>query len=410
LLWHSQLGGTLNHSLYLSQGTHYARRHVTIIEKLKKYKISTARYREEQQALHLLGYTDQQANRLIVRQSSMQTVVTVRTLHHTLVSKGFTRAEITRMASRNGGGNNLKAVLGNHYNGLIAQGFKHNDIVRMVSHGGGSRNLGAVSAHFDALSRLGFKVDNIVKMVSHVGGSRNLGAVSAHYDALSWLGFEVDNIVQMVSHAGGSRNLGAVSAHYDALSRLGFKADNILQMVSHGGGSCNLGAVSEHYDALSRLGFKADNIVRMVSHDGGTKSLGTIIDHCLIIQGSTCLSRDDIVCLLSAGSQGRKQLLQQLSRITRHTAEQHSPDEQSWLAALLPAERDFFVDDKQPSAQDIAWVDSLFSHDSPPIPSPMHGANPVLFFEAGSRKRSRNDDDPGSVSEQHPSKVSRPNA
>jgi len=31
---------------------------VTIIEKLKKYKISTAHYREEQQALRLLGYTD----------------------------------------------------------------------------------------------------------------------------------------------------------------------------------------------------------------------------------------------------------------------------------------------------------------------------------------------------------------
>jgi len=156
----------------------------------------------------------------------------------------------------------------------------------------------------------------------------------------------------------------------------------------------------------------------MVSHAGGTKNLGTIIDHCLIIQGSSCLSRDDIVCLLSAGSQGRKQLLQQLSRVTRHTAAQHSPDEKSWAAALLPAvgegavqdifwQRNFFVDDRLPSSQDIAWVDSLFSHDSFPTSSPMHSANPALFFEAGSRKRSRNDDDPGSVSEQQPGKLSR---
>jgi len=160
----------------------------------------------------------------------------------------------------------------------------------------------------------------------------------------------------------------------------------------------------------------SDNIVQMVSHAGGTKNLDTIIDHCLIIQGSTCLSRDDIVCLLSAGSQGRKQLLQQLSRVTRRTA--YSPDEKSWVAALLPAvgegaaqdifwQRAFFVEDRPPSAQDIAWVDSLFSHDSTSTSSLIHGANPALFFEAGSRKRNRNDDDPCSVSEQHPGKVSR---
>jgi len=73
-------------------------------------------------------------------------------------------------------------------------------------------------------------------------------------------------------------------------------------------------------------------------------------------------------------------------------------------------QRDFFVDDRQPSAQDIAWVDGLFFHDSSPTSSPMHGANPALFFEGNSRKRTRDDDDPGSVSEQHPGKVSRPNA
>jgi Holliday junction resolvasome RuvABC DNA-binding subunit len=242
-----------------------------------QYGISQARYQEESTELLGLGYTQEQANRLILRGSSKNTVAYVVAYHGELISH-LNRGQIVRVAAHGGGSQNLKAV-SEHLEALKALGFSVESIVRMVSHDGGSKNLKAVSENLEALQALGFAVEAIERMVSHHGGSQNLKAVSENHVALKDLRFSVEAIVRMVSHDGGSQNLKAVSENQAALKDLGFGAEAIVRMVSHDGGSRNLKAVSENLAALQDLGFRAEAIVRMVSHNGGSLNLKAVSEN-----------------------------------------------------------------------------------------------------------------------------------
>ena len=148
---------------------------LTVEDKLVKYKISASRYEQETVGLLNAGFTKEQADKIILRKSSQNTINYLLNHHLTLREKPFefSHDQMTKVASNNGGSQALKTVC-KSYQALINLGFTKKDIVAMTSNDGGSQALQSVLEHTVDLLSHGYTLENIVALAAHIGGSRNV--------------------------------------------------------------------------------------------------------------------------------------------------------------------------------------------------------------------------------------------
>jgi len=215
-------------------------------QRLEKYKISYERFNTEHTNLLAAGFTSEQAESLVIRQSSTYTVAAVI--------------------------NNYKALLQQPY------ALTHQQIITIAGHDGGSKNIEVVQAAYQPLKDLGFTAEQVVKIAGNIGGSKNIEAVQAAYQPLKDLGFTAEQVVKIVGHGGGSKNIEAVQAAYQPLKDLGFNADQVVKIAGHDGGSKNIEAVKNHYKALIDKGYNKEKLVSMVARNSGSKRIYDIIE------------------------------------------------------------------------------------------------------------------------------------
>jgi hypothetical protein len=248
---------------------------LSIAERLKKFNIDELRYNKELLIFHKLGYQTEQANKVILRKFSFNSV-DVLLGHHAELIKRFTRNQIVDMAANHSGSKNIEAVL-TAFNALIRLKFSTEQIVRMVADGGGARNIEAVLKAFNELIGLKFSTEQIVRIAANGGGSKNIEAVQDAFNELRKLQFTAAQIVRIAAHHGGSKNIEAVQKAFNELSKLQFTAAQIVSMVAHNGGSKNIEAVRSAFDELSKLQFTAGQIVKMVANTGGSKNISAVV-------------------------------------------------------------------------------------------------------------------------------------
>ena len=181
------------------------RAQLTFEQRLAKYKISQDRFDNESSALRDVGFTSDQADMLIIRQSSSNTVKSVLTNYRTLLVQPYE--------------------------------LNHQQIIIIASHGGGSKNIEAVQAAFQPLTVLGFNADQVVKIAGKIGGSKNIEAVQAAFQALTGLGFNADQVVKIAGHGGGSKNIEAVQKHHQDLLAKGYSKEALVSMMARNSGS-----------------------------------------------------------------------------------------------------------------------------------------------------------------------------
>ena len=95
---------------------------------LAKFTIPEERYHKEYSQLLLAGFTQDQADKLIIRQSSSNTVQTVLNRCNTLLS--------------------------------VPYQLNHEQIVTIAVHNGGAKNIEAIHHFFDVLTTLGFTIEH----------------------------------------------------------------------------------------------------------------------------------------------------------------------------------------------------------------------------------------------------------
>ena len=191
----------------------------TLEQRLAKFKISLQRYQTECCSLLSAGFSAEQADRLIIRGSSSNTV---------------------------------QAVLNNCRDLLIAPyHLTHEQITTIAGHGGGSKNIEAVKAAFTELRDLGFTPAQIVTIAGHIGGSKNIEAVKAAFTELRELGFIPAQIVTIAGHDGGSKNIYAVQTYFQELRANGHSIESITATASRNGGSGAIrSAVGQNFRAF----------------------------------------------------------------------------------------------------------------------------------------------------------------
>ena len=170
----------------------------TQAQRLEKYKISYERFNTAHTNLLAAGFTSEQAETLIIRQSSTYTVAAVI--------------------------NNYKVLLQQPY------ALTHQQIIKIAGHDGGSKNIEAVQAAYQPLKNLGFNADQVVKIAGHDGGSKNIQAVKNHYQALIDKGYNKEELVSMVARNSGSKRIYGIieqSLSEDDLGNLLFFLSNL---------------------------------------------------------------------------------------------------------------------------------------------------------------------------------------
>ena len=169
--------------------------------KCVKLKISLDRYEKEFQSLSTLGFSEKQINKLVLRRWSKNTVNTLISNFKSLQQldrDAMTHDVITSMATHNGGGKCLNALL-KSFKALKVQPYEltTSQIIRVVSHGGGSHNIEAVKNSFEELRNLNLSAEQIVKIVIHNGGSKNIETVKNSFKELKNLNFSTEQIVKI---------------------------------------------------------------------------------------------------------------------------------------------------------------------------------------------------------------------
>ena len=206
--------------------------------RLSKYGISETRFNDEKSSLQEAGFSALEAEKLIIRESSFNTVRAVIAYSPVLIEAPhhLTRAQIVCIASHSGGSKNLEAVA-RYQTALMTLGFSLEQVICMASHNGGSKNLEAVARYQAALMTLGFSLEQVIRMVSHDGGSKNLEAVLEHSKMLLSSGHSRESILKIVSASGGSKKHNQKRSFCDA-----FGGDDFLDAIAIFG---DLGGLSE---------------------------------------------------------------------------------------------------------------------------------------------------------------------
>ncbi len=209
---------------------------LSVDEKLVKYNITKERYKAECAGLLALGFTQQQADKMILKKSSKNSVEAVLLNYRTLSQMPYylTNAQIVSIASNDGGAQALRCVV-ESFEQLQALGFSATQIVSMASNGGGAQAIRSVLESFARLQALGFSATQIVSMASNDGGAQALRCVVESFAPLQALGFSATQIVSMASNIGGAQAIKTVIAYYDELCSFGYDSKAITALASRMG-------------------------------------------------------------------------------------------------------------------------------------------------------------------------------
>ena len=220
---------------------------LTIEEKLIKYNISNERYHDESSRLVAAGFTQAQADKLIVRVSSKKTVESVLNNYNTLSNApyGFSHEQIVAMASNNGGAQAMKTVLAS-FTSLQAVGFSTEQIVAMASNGGGAQAIKTVLESFVSLQAVGFSNEKIVAMASNNGGAQAMKTVLESFVSLQAVGFSTEQIVAIASNNGGAQAIKTVLKYHTELSHYDYSLEHITSLAARIGGATRITRASDN--------------------------------------------------------------------------------------------------------------------------------------------------------------------
>jgi len=222
-----------------------------ISSKLNKFNITEERYLANLESLKAIGFTDIQANRIVIRAKS-EVIVKVLLARYSDLAPKFDNKQIARIASRPNGDKCLEAAR-EHHAKLSEEGFGVAQILSIVAHNGSHTTVPKLLENLKRLKELKLSLVQITRIVSHDCCAKNIDAVLKHHDALIDKEYTATQIASMVSNNGGSKNLEAVLKHHDALIAKGYTCPQIVRLfskppgrrgVSHQTGP-NLGALQE---------------------------------------------------------------------------------------------------------------------------------------------------------------------
>ena len=264
-------------------------------EKQTKYKINAKNYQNSVSRLLKLGYSIQEANKIIFQKKYLSIIKVINQSHLKLITLGYQHKDIVRITSH---GANFQSVIKSLLNSfeVTKLGFSPEEVIKVVAevikvvtNDGSSKNLTVLTQHKNALCALSFSREELIKLVVNDGGSKNLAALIQHENALLALGFSREELIKVVAYSSGSKNFAALTRYENLLCEVDFSRKELIKIVAHHGGSNNLQVLMNYVNRLKQddtvikkqpLTYEIrDALVKIVAHKGGSKNLAALIQH-----------------------------------------------------------------------------------------------------------------------------------
>ncbi len=312
---------------------------LTLEERLINYKISHERYDDEAARLLAAGFTQQQADKIIIRKASKNTVQSALDNHDALLAEpyklnheqivaiaanggaqamktviasfaqlkalAFGKAQIVAIAANHGGAQAMKTVIAS-FAQLKALGFNEAQIIAIAANEGSAQAMKTVIASFTQLKALAFGKAQIVAIAANHGGSQAMKTVIASFAQLKALGFDKAQIIDIAANHGGSQAMKTVIASFAQLKALGFDKAQIIAIAANHGGAQAMKTVIASFAQLKALGFDAAQIVAIAANDGGAQAIKAVLKgHSELISHGYSLER---ITKLAACAGGAKRI------------------------------------------------------------------------------------------------------
>ena len=251
---------------------------LTIEEKLNKYKIPLDRYNNESARLKEKEFTQEQANKIILRLSSQKTVKAVLCKYDKLSKQPYSlsHSQIVSIASHYGSAPALNTVQ-KSYKALQEIGFSKDQIVDIASNMGGANALNTILNSYIKLQTLGLHKDKIADIASSTGGAQTMQTMIKSYNQLKTLGFSAKQITDIASKNCGAQAMKTVLQSYEQLQTLGLSNEQIIDIASQNCGAQAIKTVLQSYEQLQTLGFSNEQIIHIVSRNDGSQLMKTVL-------------------------------------------------------------------------------------------------------------------------------------
>lgn len=251
----------------------------TLQERLTKYKISRNRYFEESAWLLFIGFTREQANKLILRASSKNAVKSVLVNHLKLLEEPYklTFAQISAIASHNGGAETIKTLMV-YFRSLQALRLSTEEIVRISSNCGGAQAIKTVLSAWGVLRKWGFNKEQIIAIAANTGGTQATRTLINSFDSLHERGFSIGLITAIASNGGGAQAIKTLIPSFDSLQALGFNKKQILAIAARGRMQA-MKAVLTYCSELVRYGYSLELIADLASNRKGAAKIRNAYEH-----------------------------------------------------------------------------------------------------------------------------------
>lgn len=268
--------------------------------KLDKIKITEARYQRELSLLLEKGFTEAQANSMIIKECSEETIDIL--LHnfdflmsfdigfsldqmaflasltdsklilenllkynHSLNLMGYCPEEKFQIASSYKQEKAIVFVVCNHFL-LRKKGYSNQEIVDMMSDPAKFDQLKKMVNYQIKFRQIGFREDFIEQIVSRNSNCAFLDSFLKSFEIFKLRGYTNDHIKKIVE-SNGPDAIGSIIDLHDRLLFEGYPAGRIIQVAFHGGMDLMVGLVKLHTD-LKRLGYPNAVILADLSHCG----------------------------------------------------------------------------------------------------------------------------------------------
>ena len=225
------------------------------------YSLVKVAYDKVSEDMSKLDYSSAQCKKVIQRRfTPAMNVGALFMCHSALLAKGYTRDQIIRMASHNGGWSNIFAVITHHDDLVNIFCFNQEQITRIVSWDYGAHNI-----------------QNIIKLYKSAAESNVVAMTIGEEVVVKNIGFPPD-FIEVAARSTGARNLEIMAQRSADLQKLGLKIEEIMRLAAHNGGANNLEALIVAYRKLRELGFSKEQILDISCRNVGAQNIKFIID------------------------------------------------------------------------------------------------------------------------------------
>lgn len=212
-------------------------------EQCEQYEISISDYLEYKRQLISLNFTEIQANQMLLRKNSLNSVMYLLNKYMTLTTEPFN--------------------------------LNNDQLFKVSCYYNSKAILSFLLKYFDSFKELNFTMEQVLKIASNKGGHNNLSSILENFAYLKERNFTLDEMVSISKFGNAKSTVENLVLHYDYLINQGFSKTEIIGMAKFQGHK-NIQVIVDNLETLKTL-CSLQEIVSLASKSYGYRNILNVL-------------------------------------------------------------------------------------------------------------------------------------